>query len=165
MIHSLIISVILFAVWLMLSAHFTPLFFALGAVSVLLSVWIAYRMDVVEKEYPHCPIYLHPRMWLYSLWLLKEMIVSSVDTAKSVWSLRSHIEPAMARITSKQVNEVGQAIYANSITLTPGTVSIMVEENEILVHALKAGSIEVLKEGEMDQRVLAFCKNIYAKRS
>ena len=59
----------------------------------------------------------------------------------------------MIRVKTSQTSDLGKVIYANSITLTPGTISVEVANDEILVHALSKGGAEDLLTGKMDRRV------------
>ena len=63
------------------------------------------------------------------------------------------ISPTMIRVRASQQTDLGQVIYANSITLTPGTISVDVANNEILVHALSENGARDLLGGKMDRRV------------
>ena len=91
----------------------------------------------------------------YWLWLAKEVIKSSLDVARIVLSPSLPISPQVVKIKASCAHPVDQAILANSITLTPGTVALDVHEGEITVHALTKAGAEELKKGEMDRRVAA----------
>jgi len=81
------------------------------------------------------------------------LIKANIDVARLVLSSKTPITPTLLRVKATQTSDIGQVIYANSITLTPGTISVDVANNEILVHALSRDGAESLKEGEMDRRV------------
>ena len=152
LIHALSIGIVLFAVWLMLSGHFNnPLLISLGVLSCATVVWITIRMDVADQE-GH-PIHLTWRALWYWTWLGFEIIKANIDVIKRVLSPSLPISPTMLRVKASQKSDLGQVIYANSITLTPGTISIDVANNEILVHALSKDGAEDLITGEMDRRV------------
>ncbi|MCD6035777.1 MAG: Na+/H+ ion antiporter subunit [Rickettsiales bacterium] len=99
------------------------------------------------------PLYTSLRMLTYTLWLIREIIYSSINVAQAIWQLSLIPSPVLGSVKATQKNEVGLTLFANSITLTPGTVSIIVEKNKILVHALEEEGFEALREGEMDRRV------------
>ncbi len=152
LIHALSIGIVLFAVWLMLSGYFNnPLLISLGVLSCATVVWITIRMDVADQE-GH-PIHLTWRALWYWTWLGFEIIKANIDVIKRVLSPSLPISPTMLRVKASQKSDLGQVIYANSITLTPGTISIDVANNEILVHALSKDGAEDLITGEMDRRV------------
>ncbi len=143
----------LFAVWLLLSGVYEPLYIILGLVSCVVSVAIGIRMDVVDHE-SH-PIHLTRRFPGYFLWLAKEIVVANIDVSKQILKPRLDIQPRVIRVKPSQHNELGMVIYANSITLTPGTVTIDIDGGEMVVHALTAASAADLQSGEMDRRVTA----------
>jgi multicomponent Na+:H+ antiporter subunit E len=87
------------------------------------------------------------------VWLVKEVIVANIAVAACVWKGNGTINPRVIKITADQKTDLGKVIYANSITLTPGTVSIDLDGSEITVHALTDESAADLMTGEMNQRV------------
>ncbi len=149
--QSISLLVFLFAVWLLLSGYFEALLLILGLVSCTFVVWIAKRQDVVDHE-GH-PVNLRPIRWiLYSVWLIGEIVKSNIDVAKRVWNPRLPISPTLVKVPA-DFDELQQVIYANSITLTPGTVSIDLTDNTITVHALTREGATTLEKGEMARRV------------
>ena len=149
--HVISLSVLLFLLWLGLSGHWTPLLLSLGIASTLLTVYIAHRMDVIDHE-SH-PIHLTWRIPTYWLWLLIEIIKANFDVAKTILGIGEPISPNVVQVKPSQRTDLGQVIYANSITLTPGTISIEMEDDVITVHALTRGSASDLTSGVMDRRV------------
>jgi multicomponent Na+:H+ antiporter subunit E len=153
-VHAISLALVLFALWLLLSGHYVPLLIGLGALSVLLVVTIALRMDVVDRE-GH-PIHLSPKALLYWPWLAWEIVKSNVDVARRILSPTLPISPTVIRLKASQKSELGKVIYANSITLTPGTVSIDIDGDKIEVHALTREAAQALRTGDMDRRVTRF---------
>lgn len=151
MFHAISLSAVLFGVWLLLSGHYTPFLLGLGGISTILVVAIALRMDVVDHE-GH-PVHLGLRILGYWLWLIVQIIWANVDVARRVLSPSLRISPRMLRVRAMQRTELGRVIYANSITLTPGTVSVELEGTEILVHALSAEAADDLRGGAMSRMV------------
>lgn len=143
----------LLATWLLLSGYFQPFLLTLGVISCVIVVAIALRMDVVDRE--SFPIHLTAKVMIYWPWLLKEIWLAAVDVTKCVLSPRLPISPTVIDLESTQHSDLGRVIYANSITLTPGTYTIRIYENRILVHALSRDGAESLAGGEMDRRVSA----------
>jgi multicomponent Na+:H+ antiporter subunit E len=84
---------------------------------------------------------------------MKEIVVSNLAVAKVILSPSLPIHPRIVRVAGKQKTPIGQVIYANSITLTPGTVTLDVRDDKFLVHALTSDSAAGLLSGEMDERV------------
>ena len=151
--HAVSLGVTLFIVWLLLSGYFHALLISLGVVSCLVIVYIALRMDVVDRE-AH-PIHLTLRILGYWAWLLKEIWIAGIDVTKRILSPRLRISPTLVQLKTTQSTELGQVVYANSITLTPGTFTIRIFDDQVLVHALSQEGADSLAEGEMDRRVTA----------
>lgn len=140
------------AVWLLNSGHYTPLMVGFGVGSCLLVVFLSLRMGIVDDE--GIPVHLIPRGLLYAPWLVKEIFKSNIDVARRVVSPGTlKISPRIIEAGTTQHSDLGRVIYANSITLTPGTVSIRVHGPYITVHAIADDVAEGLLEGEMDRRV------------
>ena len=156
-IHSLSLGALLFAVWLLLSGHYTPFILILGVVSCITIVTVTLRMEVADHE--GLPIHLTWRALTYMPWLIIEIIKSNFDVAKRVLSPSLPVTPTLLRVKASQSTDLGQVIYANSITLTPGTISVDVANNEILVHALSREGAESLLEGMMDRRVTSMSED------
>ena len=87
-------------------------------------------------------------------WLVAEIIKSSISVSKIAWSRNIRVYPSIEPIISVQTTELGCVVYANSITLTPGTVTLSMEDNKLLVHALDIKFMEGLQDGTMDRKVL-----------
>lgn len=152
MLRAVSLAVFLALLWLLLSGHFTdPLLLGFGAASVLAVVFIAYRKDALDTE-GH-PIQLLLRALLYWPWLLKEIVLANIDVAKAILSTPMTIAPSVFTVTGSQKSELGRVIYANSITLTPGTVTIDLADDKLTVHALTRAGREGVESGEMDRRV------------
>ncbi len=149
--HAISLTLVLAGFWLLLSGYFVPLLLGLGAASVLLVVAITLRMDVVDHE--DQPLYLTSRFALYWAWLAGEIIKANIDVVRCIWSPIGAISPTRIRLTATQRTAVGKVTYANSITLTPGTVAMRLEGDQIEVHALTRAAAAGLQDGEMDRRV------------
>jgi multicomponent Na+:H+ antiporter subunit E len=145
---------VLSVLWLVLSGYFEPLLISFGVASCLLVAWIGSRMDRSDGEH-HFGL-VRPLAGLrYLGWLILEVIKSNLDVSRRILSPRLPITPTIVWVPASQKTEIGRVIFANSITLTPGTVSIDVQEGEIEVHALSKEGAEALLEGEMNRRVRA----------
>lgn len=149
--HSLSLFVFLFTIWIVFSGHLEPFFLIAGALSCALVVYLAQRMDVMDHE-GH-PIHMARQPFSFWFWLAGKMIKSSLEVTRLMWQRNPKISPTLAWIPARQDSDLGRVTYANSITLTPGTVCIDVEPERMLVHALQEKSIDELLEGEMELRV------------
>lgn len=152
--HALSLASLLFVLWLLLSGHFgDPLLLGLGVASVLAVVAIAHRMDVVDHE-GH-PVHLSHRFALYFPWLCWEIVKANIDVAKVILSPRMPLGVATITTKGSQRSELGLVIYANSITLTPGTVTLAVEDDILTVHALTTAAADGVASGDMARRCAA----------
>ena len=149
--HVINLSLFLFAVWLALSGHYTPLLLGLGVLSSLFVVLLAMRVELVDREV--VLVLLKPRALLYWLWLGGEVIKSNIDVTLRILDPKLRISPNVIRVRATQRSELGRVTYANSITLVPGTVAMSVEADEITVHALTRAVAADLQRGEMDRRI------------
>jgi multicomponent Na+:H+ antiporter subunit E len=152
--HSLSLVVVLYVFWLLLSGNFTLFLVSVGALAAIATVLLGRRMDVIDRE-GH-PIHLGLRVLWYWPWLFKEIAKSAWDVSRIIVHPGLPISPTLVRAKTSQKTAVGVATYANCITLTPGTISIDVKRDEILVHALTREAAEGLLAGEMDRRVTRF---------
>jgi multicomponent Na+:H+ antiporter subunit E len=112
---------------------------------------MVFKMELVDQESQ--PLNLTFKIWGFYLWLSKEIILSNITVVKHIWLGNKSISPTLQKIKISQQTDMGKVIYANSITLTPGTIAIDLIEDEIIVHALLSQGVEVLETGEMDRRV------------
>ncbi|MGI9419013.1 MAG: Na+/H+ antiporter subunit E [Geminicoccaceae bacterium] len=148
------LALVLSVLWLLLSGHWhNPLLNGLGIASVVLTLIVSARMKVTDRE-GH-PVHLALRGLVYWPWLIKEIVVANIDVAKAILGLTDSIKPSLFTIKASQRTDLGRTIYANSITLTPGTVTIGLNEDELTIHALTPAAREGLATGEMDRRVTA----------
>ncbi len=144
----------LMAFWLAMSGHYTPFLLSVGVGCVLLCVWIAYRMHVADEEGQ--PIHLYSSAPRYWAWLWVEIFKSAIDVSRRIWHPSLPISPTMTRVRASQKTDVGLATYANSITLTPGTITTGVEDKILTVYALTREGADDVQSGEMDRKVSEF---------
>ncbi len=151
------LGVVLLVVWLLWSGFWPgvsesgSLLTGLGVVSCLAVVLIARRMQVVDRE--GTPIEVTRALVLYAPWLIWQIVRANVAVARIILHPRLPIRPQVIRIRASQKTDLGRVIYANSITLTPGTVTIDLQGRDLTVHALTDEAARGLATGEMDRRV------------
>ena len=150
-VHALGLTAALAALWMLLSGDTDLLLLSLGVLSVVACVVIAIRMDLSDQE--GVPIHITLAALNYVPWLVAEIVKANLDVAGRVLSRGPRISPTMFDAPVSQRSDLGQVIYANSITLTPGTVSVDLEPGLIRVHALSREAADGVLEGEMDRRV------------
>ena len=151
--HALGLIASLTVFWLALSGHYTPMLLGFGVASVALVVWLSRRMHIVDHEGQVSG--LRPRILLYWLWLGVEILKSAWRVSRQIWGPMSRIKPVMRRTSITDADDLHAVIYANSITLTPGTLSVAVHEHEIEVHALDPATLDALDRGTMRRKVEA----------
>ena len=138
--------------WVLLSGHFTALTLGLGLTSTILVALISMRMN--QRDGAAYTLQLRPMaVILYFGWLLVEIVLSNLAVCGRILRPDMKLQPTVRRVKSTQKTRVGQVIFANSITLTPGTVSINLWNGEIRIHALTKEAAELLGNGDMDRRV------------
>jgi multicomponent Na+:H+ antiporter subunit E len=139
--------------WLLLSGMFKPQQLILGIISVAIVAYLSVKMKVLT----HRGQALYFRLFTlikYSCWLTVEILKSNFDVVKRVFNPSLPIDPILKLVPSEQKTELGRVTYANSITLTPGTVSINIATNrDILVHALDKAAIEELENGTLGKKI------------
>ena len=137
--------------WLLLSGFLEPLLLSFGAVSVIIVLYVLKRMDEVDKESQE--IGTGFQLIRYLPWLFVQIVKSSIQVTKLIWGSSEKISPVLEKISAQGVPINSRVLYANSITLTPGTLSVDLVDGEVSVHALQKSSIEELKEGLMQRKV------------
>lgn len=141
--------VLLAVLWLALSGIYTPLLLVLGLASVAFALWVSRRMDVIGDE--NNPGLFSWRLPVYWAWLVWQILLSNLHVARLVFAPR-RIAPRVLRMPVNQASIAGKVTYANSVTLTPGTVSLVLDGNELTVHALDdQAADELLREGMGDK--------------
>ena len=146
---SIALFLFLFGFWLLMSGHYTVLITSLGVISCLLCVYLTIKGDFLDNE--TIPIYFFPRLIQYTIWLIKEIFISNVTTAKVILSKSE--EPELFSVKATQNTNEGKVTYANSITLTPGTVTTQIKDNVFEVHALTKEFGDDVRGSEMDRMV------------
>ena len=144
---------ILFALWLLVSNHFDALFLAFGAVTCTVAVFVPARLAIVDRE--SVPVRLLLRGVPYVPWLAWEIFKSNVRVARIILAPRVRVDPSIVHFRASQRTDLGRFIYANSITLTPGTVTTGIVGDDFEVHAIAREEIDGSEENAMNRRVAA----------
>lgn len=149
----LLLFAVLYGFWLLLSGYWdSPLLLGLGAAAALLAAWIGVRLERPDSGGYNLRMLL--RLPRYLVWLFGAIVRSNIDVVRRIWQPHVYpISPVIGRLPVSQATRLGKTIYANSITLTPGTVAIEVSDDEVLVHALTEEAFADLAGGDMDRRV------------
>ena len=148
--HSLWLIVALVAFWLGLSGHYTPLLLTLGAISVFISLFLSGRLGILDRE--GSPYFALFGVFMYLPWLMKEIFKANVTVIRACLKADLDINPALVKVKTTCESDLAKTLFANSITLTPGTVTVAVEKNRILVHALYEEEAGPDAFADMDRR-------------
>ena len=148
-IKAFLLFVFYFVIWLLLSGHYDPLLLTLGVLSCITCLYVTWKAKFIDEE--GLPLHLLIRLPIYTVLLFKEIIKANIDTAKII--ILNNPDPQNFRVKSSQKTEAGKVTYANSITLTPGTVTTELDGDVLEVHALSSDMADDVKSGAMDKKV------------
>lgn len=143
--------------WLAWSGLYKPLLLGLGVFSCLLTYIIVRRMGYFDNEI--FQLKFDFRLLGYWLWLTREVYRSSIDVSRIILDPKLPISPRVIDVVSTSSNQMDQVILGNSITLTPGSLTLDLHEGVARVHTLTEASARDLLEGEMDRRVAEMSGN------
>ena len=149
----LVLALLLIAAWVLWSGYMKPLLLGLGALSCLLTIWVVRRMGYFDEE--TFVFHYDWRLLGFWAWLGREVVLSSIEVARVVLRRKVDVEPKVVDIDGSGLGPVDLALLGNSITLTPGTLTLDVYEGRLLVHALTPEGAAALQRGEMQRRVAA----------
>jgi len=155
-VHFLYAFTILYAFWVLLSGLFDPFHLTLGFLSCLLVARLSADLLFHDKaKSGRARLRELVGFIAYLPWLLKEIVLSTIHVAILALHprMRERIDPKIIRFRTRIKSEIGQVAFANSITLTPGTITVRVSDDEFIVHALSRHTAEGLP-GEMEERLL-----------
>ena len=145
-------AAVLALVWVLWSGHFEPLVVGFGAASIVLTLFIASRLKVLDEEAQPMGIFLI-RFPVFVLWLVWEILKANVQVARIILNPRLPIGSHLIRLPASQKSDLGKVIHANTITITPGTVSLDLRDDVILVHALDHSLATEDDSGRNDQMI------------
>lgn len=151
----IILSVLtLFALWLLLSGVYKPMVVGLGLVCSLVAVLVVRRMGRMDGHWITYP--LNPlKLVGYFLWLLVEIAKSNLAVTRLIISRNMGLRQHLFKVPRSQKSELAEVIFANSITLTPGTITVETETEAFWVHAICFDESDPAALAQMDARVSA----------
>lgn len=163
--NSIIQAVLLLIFWLLLSGHYDLMHISFGIFSVALVMLINYplrrRLFALEEERSASLSFSRLlRLSFYIPWLILQIVVSSLQVARCVLHPRCPFDPSLLRFKTKLKNVSSKVVLANSITLTPGTITLEIKEDEFLVHAL----MDTCSTGIIDGALPGQVARLYEKR-
>lgn len=155
--HMSSLAVILFAFWLLLTGSLELKFLTYGVLTALVTAWVTYPLllipnDAGTKKYFLLGVNVG-KLVLYLFWLFWQLVLANLDVLKATVRPEIEIAPRIVKFRYRVENPIAKVCLANSITLTPGTVTIDVTEDGVFtVHALTDGAADGLKEGGMQEK-------------
>ncbi|MDB2438421.1 Na+/H+ antiporter subunit E [Hellea sp.] len=129
-----ILAIMMTVTWLTLSGYFIPLILTFGVISIAIVVWMCARMRILDGE--TVPYLSSLQTVSYFVWLFVEIVKANVQVVKAVLSPDMEVSPTLVKIPINSEVDIAETMFANSITLTPGTVAVDMQPDHILVHAL-----------------------------
>ncbi|MEZ5893258.1 MAG: Na+/H+ antiporter subunit E [Parvularculaceae bacterium] len=148
----LVLVLALSGLWLLMSGYFdNPLLLTFGVLSVLTSALLSRRANILDND--SVPTNLFPGIIGYWIWLASEIGKANLAVMRQALAVEPKLSPHLFVVPNPPRSDVGKATFANSITLTPGTVTIDLRENEILVHGLTDALCDVAAITDMGERV------------
>ena len=149
--HQSAVFLLLLGFWLALSGHYAALMIALGGASAALVTALSARMGVIGAGQHRVRFYL--RLPIYAAWLLWRIVAANCDVARRILHPKLPISPCFVDVETVAGGDLLRVIQANSITLTPGTISADFGDGVIRVHALSADAAQKLRRGEIAAKV------------
>jgi multicomponent Na+:H+ antiporter subunit E len=148
---ALLIAIVLAALWFALSGRTEPLLLGLGAASILIVLLLLRRMEILDAE---ASGFRRPvSILLYWSWLGGEILKANIAVARAILKIDLDLSPTVVRVRPLQRTDYGRTVFANSITLTPGTVTVDLENGEFLVHALTEAMADPAGFAPMNEKV------------
>lgn len=142
-----VIAALLFGSWILLSGKLDAVHLGAGAATAIAVAMLARPSRRARLLYP-------VRAAAYAVWLLAEIAVSNLRVARLVLSPQAALRPRLVRTAPRARGDGALALLGCSITLTPGTVTLDVTDDELVVHALDEASAQAIERGDMAARVV-----------
>jgi len=149
----ILLGLSLFLFWLILSGHTEPLILGFGVFSSILVSYIAWRMD--REDHYAFPVRFSWRVPGYILWMIGEIVKANINVVRIILDPKLPISPIVVPFRARMKSDLYRVIYANSITLTPGTITTGTDGDILRVHALTWHDVDGREEDEMAHRILA----------
>ncbi len=150
--HIILFSV-LYLHWIIWSGKFDAFHLSLGIISSAFVTFMSHGLFIERKKVSTKIIAESIRFIKYVPWLLYQIILSNIHVASLVLSPKMPIEPKIIKYKTKLKSDIALVTFANSITLTPGTITADIIDGEYIVHTLSRKVADDLMSGEMEDKV------------
>jgi multicomponent Na+:H+ antiporter subunit E len=149
MFHKLIILFFLVLFWYAFSGEDGAFFIWSGVFSCLFALYISVRLGLPRKL-----VHNH-RIFSYIPWLMWQVVLSGVYVSRLVWARKLDISPQFVVLDNEGKKDVFYAMYANSLTMTPGTVTLLIDEkhSKVHIHAITSKTGDDVKSGVMAKKI------------
>jgi multicomponent Na+:H+ antiporter subunit E len=145
------VFVLLFAFWIVFSGHFDTLHLGLGLACSAIVATLSYDL-ILPDPLSASALTKTGRFLAYVPWLLFEVLLANLHVTYLV--LRpGKIRPQIVRFKTGLKSDLAKVTLGNSITLTPGTITMDIDDDEFFVHAVSDNAAASLIEGAMERRV------------
>jgi multicomponent Na+:H+ antiporter subunit E len=150
--HIIYTFLLLMPFWLLLSGHYDTFHISLGVFCCLLvsraSADLLFgHIGIANKHI------VFTRYLTYIPWHFWQIVLANIHVAKLVLAPKPPINPKIISFRTKLTNDLALVTFANSITLTPGTITVDLVDNTFYVHAIDDAMAEDLLGGEMENRI------------
>ena len=158
LVHKLAMFVVLFGFWMVLSGRTETKFIVYGLITALVTTWVTYPLLLVpnkdgSKQYFVFGVSI-PKFIMYFFWLMWQLVLANIDVLLATTAQELDIDPKVVRFYFRADNPMASVVLANSITLTPGTVTINVTDDGLYeIHALTRGAAAGVLDGSMQKKV------------
>lgn len=154
--YPFLIFVLLLLTWVAFSGKFDAFHLGLGVLSALIVTLLSQDLLFSDRKKSGSDRLSEAGRFLrYAVWLLWQIALANVHVLKLALtgSGQAEIAPRVVKFKTKLKSDFAKFVFANSITLTPGTVTISITGNQFLVHAISEATAKDLATGEMERRV------------
>ncbi|MEX0705129.1 MAG: Na+/H+ antiporter subunit E [Nitriliruptoraceae bacterium] len=156
LLRKVVLYVLLLGFWIALSGHLDALFLGMGVVSAAVCTWFGGRLLASTVGDPSTHRRVHP-FWLliYVGWMFGRMIIGATQVARIVLDPRRAAQPGILRFRTDLQSPAARTMFANSITLVPGTLTLELERDRLTVHSFTPSAVEDITSARLQNRVAA----------
>jgi multicomponent Na+:H+ antiporter subunit E len=148
---AVILFVLLLAFWLILSSKINLTIVIVGFFASLLILFINYDLIFNHQEATRLGFRTLIKLVVLFYVLISNIILSNIEVAKIVLSPKLPIDPGFERVRQPLKKDLNQSLYANAITLTPGTLTVEMDDEHILVHGLIKSHVKNLEGSALEK--------------
>lgn len=157
-VHMVVLALVLFAFWMVLSGRTETKFVIYGILTAVVTTWITYPLLLIPNKDGSKRYYVFgvslPKAVSYFFWLMWQLVLANIDVLLATTSQELDIDPKVVRFRFRADNPMASVVLANSITLTPGTVTMNVTDDGLYeIHALTVGAADGVLDGGMQKKV------------